>query len=203
MKFLPMAINMNRVYYLRTPISENDLKDIEIGDRVYITGTIVTARDAAHRRFLVERQPLPIDLKGLVLFHAGPVVNRSGDKWILVSIGPTTSSRMEPYEADFIEKTGVRVVIGKGFMGRRTAEACRKFKCIVTLFPGGCAALASEMVKDVVDVYWLDLGIPEAIWILQVEAFGPLIVTIDSNGNNVYDERARDIQHRASIVRMR
>jgi len=192
---------MDRVYRLKTPISVDDIKDIEIGDRVYITGTIVTARDAVHRRFLVEGQPLPIDLKGLALFHAGPVVSRVGDKWVVVSIGPTTSTRMEPYEAEFIEKTGIRAIIGKGFMGTRTAEACRKFGCIVTLFPGGCAAIATQSIRDVIGVYWLDLGIPEALWILQVEDFGPLIVTIDSHGNNIYDTRSREIQQRISIIK--
>jgi len=108
---------------------------------------------------------------------------------------------MEPYEAEFIEKTGIKAIIGKGFMGARTAEACRKFRCIVTLFPGGCAAIATQSIRDVIGVYWLDLGISEALWILQVEDFGPLIVTIESHGNNIYDTRSREIQQRIVLLR--
>jgi len=188
-------------FHLRTPIRDEDLEDIEVGDVVYITGVVVTARDAAHRRFVAEGMPLPVDLRGLAVFHAGPVVRRRGDEWEVVSIGPTTSMRMEPYEAEFIERTGVKMIIGKGFMGSRTAEACRKHRCIVAVFPGGCAVLAAERVKKVLGVHWLDLGVPDALWVLEVEEFGPLIVTIDSRGNNMYTERLRHIEEKLSQLK--
>jgi len=129
------------------------------------------------------------------------VVRRRGDEWEVVSIGPTTSMRMELYEAEFIERTGVKMIIGKGFMGSRTVEACRKHRCIVTVFPGGCAALAAERVKRVLGVHWLDLGVPDALWVLEVEEFGPLIVTIDSHGNNMYTERMRHIEEKLSQLK--
>jgi len=98
---------------------------------------------------------------------------------------------MEVYEYDVIEKMGVRMVIGKGGMGPRTAEACKKFGAVYTVYPGGAAALQAEQVKRVVDVHWLDLGVPDAMWVLEVENLGPLIVVIDSKGRNLYEEMYR------------
>ncbi len=192
---------MVREFRIRTPVKDEDLEPVRVGDVVYLTGTIVTVRDAAHRRFLVEGRPLPVDLRGLAIFHAGPVIRKLGEEWEIVSIGPTTSVRMEPYEADFIEKTGVKIIVGKGFMGAKTAEACKKRKCLVTIFPGGCGALGAEKIKRVLDVHWLDLGIPEALWVLEVEDFGPLIITIDTQGNNMYFERVKEISSNAEKVK--
>jgi len=107
---------------------------------------------------------------------------------------------MEYYEYEFIEKTGVKIVIGKGGMGARTAEACKKFKAIYTIFPGGCGVLGASRVKRVVGVEWLDLGIPEAMWILEVENFGPLIVAIDAHGNNLADAVLNDARRRRNSV---
>jgi len=119
----------------------------------------------------------------------------------VISIDPTTSMRMEPFEAEFIERTGVKMIIGKGFMGSRTAEACRKRRCTVTVFPGGCAALAAKRVKKVLGVHWLDPGVPDALWVLEVEELGLLIVTIDSRGNNMYTERVRHIEEKLSRLK--
>ena len=180
---------------IKTPISVEDLAEIRVGDRIHLSGIVVTARDLAHRRIVVENLEPPIDLHGLALFHAGPIVKRFGDnRWKIVSIGPTTSMRMEPYEDKFIQRTGIKLIIGKGFMGEKTAKACRKYGAIVTLYPGGCAALASKSVREVLGVYWLDLGIPEALWILRVEDFGPLTVTIDLWGENLLDQRIKEIE---------
>ncbi|MEM1622843.1 MAG: FumA C-terminus/TtdB family hydratase beta subunit, partial [Sulfolobales archaeon] len=174
---------MGRVIHL--PTSDEEVSSLKVGEVIYVTGLLVTARDAAHARLLIEGVPLPLDLRGLAVFHAGPVMVKSGSKWVCRSIGPTTSMRMERYEYEFIEKTGVKVVIGKGGMGGRTAEACKKFKAVYAVFPGGCGALGAEAVEEVVGVEWLDLGIPEALWILKVNELGPLVVTIDAYGNNL------------------
>ncbi len=192
---------MPSIHSLRTPVSDGDLEPVKVGDTLYISGVIVTARDSAHRRLVVEGVRPPVSLEGYAVFHAGPVVKRRGRGWEAVSIGPTTSARMEPYEAEFIERTGVKAIVGKGFMGERTAEACRRHRCIVAMFPGGCGALASEYVKEVLEVYWLDLGMPEALWVLKVEGFGPLIVTIDVHGNNLFNERIEEVRRRARLVK--
>ncbi|MEM4748971.1 MAG: fumarate hydratase C-terminal domain-containing protein, partial [Thermosphaera sp.] len=108
---------MNEVV-ITTPVRDDSvLEKLRAGDVFYINGIVVTARDSAHRRVVVEGKQLPIDLRGLAIFHAGPVMKRVDDKWNCVSIGPTTSRRMEYYEYEFIEKTGVKVIIGKGGMG--------------------------------------------------------------------------------------
>lgn len=192
---------MSKTFYLKTPIRDEYLLDVRIGDIVYVTGTIATARDAVHMRVVREGVPLPISIKGLAVFHAGPVMRQTREgKWEVVSIGPTTSARMEPLEAEFIEKTGVKVIIGKGFMGSKTAEACKKFRSIVTMFPGGCGALGAECVKEVKGVYWLeDFGIPEAIWVLEVENFGPLMVTIDSTGRNYSEDMLNNAKAKREV----
>jgi len=184
---------------LRTPLSEEDVRKLNVGDVVYLSGVVVTMRDAGHRRaveLLARGEKLPVDLRGLALYHAGPVVRRVGEGWEVVVIGPTTSTRMEVYEYEVIERTGVRMVIGKGGMGPRTAEACRRFGAVYTVYPGGAAALQASQVKRVLGVHWLDLGVPDAMWVLEVEDLGPLTVVIDSKGRNLYDEVYREARRR-------
>jgi len=184
---------------LKTPLSEEDIRKLKVGDVVYLSGIVVTARDAAHSRalsILRSGGSLPIDLKGLAIYHCGPVVDKKDDKWVVVVAGPTTSTRMDPLEYEFIEKTGAKMIIGKGGMGARTVEACKKFGAVYTIFTGGAAVLAAKGMKRVLEVHWLDLGIPEALWVIEVENFGPLMVTIDSHGNNFYDSINREVYRR-------
>jgi L(+)-tartrate dehydratase beta subunit len=122
-----------------------------------------------------------------VIFHAGPIVRGDAE---LVSIGPTSSIRMELWAADFIAKTGVKIMIGKGGMGSRTAAACREREAIHCVYPGGCAALGAGQVEKIEGVYWKELGMPEALWVMKVREFGPLIVSIDTRGNNMFAENA-------------
>ena len=185
------------IYKLRTPISEEDIRKLRVNDVLYVSGTIVTARDQAHRRaleFFKQGKLLPINLEGLAVFHCGPLMGKEGDKWIIVSAGPTTSTRMEVFEDEFIEKFKVRVIIGKGGMGARTTEAMRKYGAVYGAFTGGAGVLASQAVKSVKRVEWLDLGMPEALWILEVEEFGPLTVAIDSHGNNLFLEVGKRVE---------
>jgi len=178
-------------YRLKTPLSEEDVRRLRVGDIVYLTGVIYTARDAAHRRimeYLKENKPLPFNLAGGVIYHCGPVVAKRDDQWVVLAGGPTTSTRMELYEYEVIEKLGVRMVIGKGGMGKRTAEACAKYGAVYATYTGGAGVLAAQSIKRVLDVYWLDLGIPEAVWVFEVEDFGPLVVAIDSTGRNLIEE---------------
>ncbi|MCE4625189.1 MAG: FumA C-terminus/TtdB family hydratase beta subunit [Desulfurococcales archaeon] len=195
-----------RVFHLKTPISDEEIEKLRVGDILYITGIMVTARDEAHKKILetLEKgEKLPIDLHGLVLYHCGPVVRKRPDgTWEVVAAGPTTSMRMESVEAEFIEKTGVKVVVGKGGMGPRTAEAMKKHKAVYAVFTGGAGALAASRIKRVIDVYWLEeLGIPEAVWVFEVEEFGPLVVTIDAQGNNFYEEQMAKVRERAEKVK--
>ena len=173
---------------LTTPIASEDLESITVGDVVYLNGTLVTCRDVGHRRLIELGRKLPVDLRGMAIFHAGPIVDKDGDgKWRMISIGPTTSMRMESFEDEFIGQTGVKLIVGKGGMGAKTAEACKKDKALHAVFPGGCAVLAATEVEEIERVEWLDLGMPEALWVCRVKEFGPLIVSIDARGNNLFE----------------
>lgn len=180
-------------YYLETPISEQDVRKLKVGDIVYVSGIMITARDAAHERALElaksgRKSEIPVELEGLVLYHCGPVVRKLNDEWQVVVAGPTTSARMERLEGDFIREFKVRGVVGKGGMGDKTAEAMREVGAFYGAFTGGTAVLAAKAVEKVLGVHWLDLGTPEAMWVLKVDKFGPLVVAIDSHGNNLYKE---------------
>ncbi|PMC34747.1 L(+)-tartrate dehydratase subunit beta [Bacillus sp. UMB0899] len=174
---------------LTTPIKDEDLKDIKTGDIIYLTGTIVTCRDVAHRRLIEEKIPLPVDLKGKAIFHAGPIVRDLGnDNYEIVSVGPTTSMRMEKFEKEFIEETGVKLIVGKGGMGKNTEEGCREHKALHLVFPAGNAVFAATKVEQIKEVHWKDLGMPESLWVCEVKEFGPLIVSIDTEGNNIFEQ---------------
>jgi len=191
------------VYDMQTPIAEEDVRRLRVGDVLYITGRIYTARDEAHERALKLYQagkPLPVDFSGSVIFHCGPIVRKIGERWEIVAAGPTTSTRMEMFEDKFIEAFRVRVIIGKGGMGRRTAEAMKKFGAVYGAFTGGAAVLAANAIKRVSGVEWLDLGMPEALWIMDVERFGPLIVAIDSTGNNLFEHVREEVERNRKRV---
>ncbi len=171
---------------LTTPIKDEDLEDLRVGDVVYLTGHIVTCRDVAHRRLIELKRELPVDLKGGAIFHAGPIVRKLDDgKFEMVSIGPTTSMRMEKFEREFIEQTGVKLIVGKGGMGPLTEEGCKKYKAVHAIFPGGCAVLAATQVEEIERAEWQDLGMPETLWVNRVTELGPLIISIDTQGNNL------------------
>ena len=148
---------------LTTPVSDEDLQDIKIGDVIYLNGHIVTCRDVAHRRLIELGRELPVDLKGGAIFHAGPIVRKiegTDDKYEMVSVGPTTSMRMEKFEKEFIAQTGVKVIVGKGGMGPNTEAGCREHKALHCVFPAGCAVVAATCVEEIEDAQWKDLGMP-------------------------------------------
>ncbi len=184
-------------YKLETPVSEAEIRRLKVNDVLYITGTVVTARDQAHKRALEyakQGKPLPISFEGLAVYHCGPVMSKQGNRWVAVAAGPTTSTRMELFETEFIEKFKVRVVVGKGGMGEKTADAMAKYGAVYCAFTGGAAVLAAKTIKRVKSVEWLDLGVPEALWVFEVEDFGPLLVAIDSRGNNLFRDIAGKVE---------
>lgn len=178
---------------LTTPVSAEDLKDIHIGDVVYLNGDLTTCRDVAHRRLVEEGRPLPVDVKDAAIFHAGPIIRPlENDKFEMVSVGPTTSMRMEKFEYEFVQKSGVRVIVGKGGMGPNTERACKEFGAIHCVFPAGCAVVAATEVQRIVEHHWDELGMPETLWCCKVKEFGPLIVSIDANGDNLFEKNKVD-----------
>lgn len=174
---------------LRTPLSETDVLSLKVGDQVTLDGVMYTGRDEVHARALEyakEGRKLPFDLRDAVVYHCGPIVKKDGSKWRVIAAGPTTSSRMDSMEPEFIEHFGVRAIIGKGGMSQPTVEAMAKHGCVYLAFTGGAAVLAAEGIRDVQGVGWSDLGMPEAMWALEVKGFGPLIVAIDAHGESLY-----------------
>lgn len=185
------------VYKLKTPISEDEIRKLHVNDIIYITGTMITARDQAHRRaldYFKMGKPLPLNLEGLPVYHCGPIVKKQGEEWVIVAAGPTTSTRMDIFEDEFMKNFKVRVVIGKGGMGEKTTEAMEKYGAVYGAFTGGAAVLAAKAVKKVKSMEWFDLGMPEAMWILEVENFGPLTVAIDSHGKNLFENVRKEVE---------
>lgn len=175
---------------LITPLTKADLADIQAGDIVYLDGDLMTCRDVAHRRVMEYGRELPYDIRGKAILHAGPIVRPTSDGgYEMVSVGPTTSMRMEKFEYDFTQRTGVRVIVGKGGMGPNTERACKEFGAIHCVFPAGCAVVAATEVLEIQEHHWDELGMPETLWVCKVREFGPLIVSIDANGRNLFEEQ--------------
>ncbi|MDR3292419.1 MAG: FumA C-terminus/TtdB family hydratase beta subunit [Methanobrevibacter sp.] len=182
-----MNKNNEKIIKLTSPLNAEMISKLSIGDVVTISGKILTARDQAHKRIVEEGSPF--DLNNTVIFHAGPIIKTSDDlennDFELVAIGPTTSMRMNPYESDVLD-LGVKAIIGKGGMDDNVGEALKRNSAVYLVAVGGCAALYSDSVQNISNVFWLDLGVPEAIWELNVKDFGPLIVAMDSKLGNIF-----------------
>lgn len=185
---------------LTTPIKDEDLIDIKAGDVIYLNGTLVTCRDVCHRRLIELKRDIPFDLTGKAIFHAGPIVRKTGDKWEMVSIGPTTSMRMEKFEKEFIEKTGVKLIVGKGGMGPNTEQGCKQHKALHAIFPAGCAVVAATQVEEIEEVHWTELGMPESLWVCRVKDFGPLIISIDTHGNNLIEANKKQFAEKCDAL---
>ncbi|MFQ5866287.1 MAG: FumA C-terminus/TtdB family hydratase beta subunit [bacterium] len=188
------------MFELKIPISKGDIEELKVGAQVALTGIMFTARDAAHK-FMVDsfinRNPpkeeealyqiLKKELDGGVIYHCGPIVRKVNGRWEFVAAGPTTSTREEPYEHLIIEHFGVKAVMGKGGMGPKTLDACKKHKAVYLHAVGGAAAVLAETVKEVVEVYKMEFGVPEAFWKIRVEDF-PAVVTMDAHGNSLHEK---------------
>ncbi|MEN9811305.1 MAG: hydro-lyase, Fe-S type, tartrate/fumarate subfamily, alpha subunit [Pseudomonadota bacterium] len=175
---------------LTLPITEQQVRSLNVGDMVLISGVMFTGRDAVHKH-LFEGKNIPVDIRGSAIYHCGPVVVKTeSGEWSVRAAGPTTSTREEPYQATVIEKYGIRAVIGKGGMGAKTLKACKDFGCVYLHAVGGAAQVLAETVKKVRGVSMLEeFGSPEAIWELEVVDF-PALVTIDAHGNSLHAEVA-------------
>ncbi len=177
----------NEAIRIRLPASQELLRSLRAGDEVLISGTIVTARDMGHK-LMVEQRPdfLKPILAGALIYHCGPIMVREGDAWRVVSAGPTTSSREEPYQADVIANYGIGGVIGKGGMGDKTSAALQEHGAVYFHATGGAGSLLAKCVRRVRDVFMLDeFGVPEAFWVLEVEDF-PSVVTMDTTGASLH-----------------
>src|SRR5262249_19027728 len=172
-----------REVVLRAPLSEEQVRALKVGDVVLIGGEMFTGRDAVHAHLV--KNPPPIDMRGSVLYHCGPVMLKQGDNWTVKAAGPTTSIREEPYQADIIRNYGVRAVIGKGGMGKKTLGALKDAGAVYLNAIGGAAQYYARSIDEVLGVHLLDFGIPEAMWHLRVHDFAA-IVTMDAHGNSLH-----------------
>ena len=184
---------------LAYPFSETAVRGLRAGERVSVSGRIFTGRDRLHKH-LAEGASPPVSLRDGAVYHCGPVAVPDGNGWRVVAAGPTTSIREEPYMATIIRTCGVRVVIGKGGMGAKTAEACREHGCVYLQATGGAAALLAQRFRAVEGVYFLDdFGAAEALWVLTADGL-ETVVGIDTEGNNLFDDIRR--QSHATLKRL-
>lgn len=172
-----------REVHLTTPLSEEQVRSLRVGDVVFLNGMLHTGRDTLHHHLLTHDSP--VDLRGAALYHCGPVSLKEGDRWRMNAAGPTTSSREEPYQADIIRKFGLRAVIGKGGMGPKTLAALKEHGAVYLNAIGGAAQYYARCITEVEGVDFLDFGIPEAMWHIRVKDF-PAIVTMDARGNSLH-----------------
>ena len=171
------------------PVPEEEVRALRVGERFVLTGRLFTARDAGHARIvrdLDRGHALPFAPVPDTVYHCGPLVERSGDGWRVLSAGPTSSVRLEPFAPRLVRDLGLRILIGKGGMGEGTREALRERGAIYAHATGGAGALAARGIERVESVFWLEeFGMPECLWVYDVEDFGPMIITIDAHGGNL------------------
>jgi tartrate/fumarate subfamily iron-sulfur-dependent hydro-lyase beta chain len=176
-------------YHFDLPVTKDVIESLKLGDIVYLSGLISTGRDQVHKRIIENTEkniPIPADLeriRGGAIYHMGPIVKqRENGSFEIISGGPTTSARMNSLQVQVCQLLDIHFVIGKGGM---TISNWKDAQAVYLAFPGGVGALAAKFLKDIKSVVWMDLGVPEAAWIISVRDFGPFIVTIDCLGNRL------------------
>jgi len=175
---------------LTLPVSEEQVRALRVGDVVYLTGILFTARDQAHirmRKMFEKGEAWPFDPTDTAIFHAGPIVEKRDDGYVLKVVGPTSSMRMDPY-AKMIGERGVRIVIGKGGMAKEANDCAKEYGYVYLQAAPGCAAFHARNIKKINGVTWPEIGMTESVWELQVENFGPLIVGLDTTGENLHQQ---------------
>jgi len=183
---------------LHTPLDEAAVRALRIGDQVRLSGTVVTARDRAHKYLVEEARPedLPFDLAGAVIYHCGPLVEKLGTEYRVIVAGPTTSARMNLYEPEVLRRYGARAIIGKGGMDEATARALADFGAVYLMAAGGASVLLAQHIVRILGVDRLEeFGSPEAMWLVEVKDF-PAVVTMDTHGGNLH----RDVSKRSEEI---
>ena len=188
-------------YHLRTPLTEDAVRQLKVHDTVVVDGHIFGIRDATQIRLFDQNQEPPVDLRGAICLHTAPSLKKTGHKWEKICVGTTTSTRMERFTPPLIEKYGVRAIVGKAGLLEGSLEAMKKFGACYLAIVGGAAALETTQIEEVEKVYWEDLH-PEAIYQFRVKDFGPLIVAMDSHGNHLYfDVKKQALQRLPEIYK--
>lgn len=195
---------MIKTVYLNMPVNEDQVRELNVGDIVYLTGYLYTLRDMAHRRavdLLDAGEKLPVDLTEGGLWHCGPIAKQDENgKWLISAAGSTTSSRYSELGAELIRRLNLRIILGKGTMDKSVVDAAHDVGSVFLNSTGGCAALYAEQIEEIEAVHWYDLGMPEAIWVMKVKNLGPFIVGIDSNHNSLYVNVRNSIKDRLETI---
>jgi fumarate hydratase subunit beta len=195
---------MTTEHHLQLPVSEEQIRQLNLGDIVYLSGLVHTMRDMGHRRaieMLHRGEELPFDLNNGAIWHCGPITRKNTEgKWQVLSAGPTTSSRFNELGPELMKAFQVRCTIGKGSLNTKARETIRDIGGFFLTATGGCGALYAGQVEEVENFYWMDLGMPEAIWVVRVNNLGPLIVGIDSNGNSLVEGITQAMQDRLVFI---
>lgn len=174
---------------LTYPFTLEKIRELKVGDRVNVSGRIVTGRDRLHE-YLVKSGRSPIVLRFGAIYHCGPVVVRENGEWSVRAAGPTTSIREEPYMPRIIQQQKITVIIGKGGMGAGTRLSCAEHGCVYLHAVGGAAQVLADKIEQVVGVHFLnEFGSAEAMWELVVRDF-PAVVTMDAHGNSLHEQIA-------------
>jgi fumarate hydratase class I len=168
---------------LAAPLTEESVRQLKVGDVVLIDGEMFTGRDAVHAYLM--KNEAPVNLKGQIIYHCGPVVLGKEGEYRMTAAGPTTSIREELYQGEIIRKFGLRAVMGKGGMGAKTLAAMKENGAVYLNAIGGAAQYYARCIEKVLGVHLLEFGIPEAMWHIQVKEF-PAIVTMDAHGNSLH-----------------
>jgi L(+)-tartrate dehydratase beta subunit len=180
---------------ISSPFSKADIRALKIRDTVTIDGHIFGIRDATQIRMFDEKRKPPVDLRDAACIHTAPSLKKVGSRWEKISIGTTTSTRMERFSPLLIQHYGVRIIIGKAGLLEDSLTAMKRYGACYLAIVGGAAALETTQIEEVEEVYWEDLH-PEAIYKLRVKEFGPLIVAMDAHGNHLYFEVKRKAAER-------
>ena len=179
-------------HHFQLPVTEERMRGLRVGDLVYLSGIVVTMRDISHRQavdMLEAGESLPVDFTNGALWHCAPIVRRKENgKWEAIAAGSTTSSKFSQLGAELIRKLKIRCTIGKGTMFPPAVDAMEEVGAVFLNATGGAAAMYACQIEEVVDVFWTELGLPEALWVLRVEKLGPFIVGIDSHRRSLFDE---------------
>ncbi|MBO4551712.1 MAG: fumarate hydratase C-terminal domain-containing protein [Candidatus Methanomethylophilaceae archaeon] len=175
---------------LESPLSEETVRSLKLGEIVYINGPVITGRDEMHIRAIEKAEKgeaTPGEIEGSVLYHCGPIMTEIDGKKCVVAAGPTTSARMNSLESRMISKFHIRAIIGKGGMSSDVGSTMAREGCVYLAATGGAAVTLAEGLAKVEGVEWEDLGMAEAMWKFRANKLGPLIVAMDANGNSLYD----------------
>ncbi|MBU2644439.1 FumA C-terminus/TtdB family hydratase beta subunit [bacterium] len=186
-------------HHLQTPFSETVIRQLQAGDIVYFDGTLFGIRDLTQIYMFDQNHAPPVSLAGMPCIHTAPSLRKVGDKWEKICIGTTTSTRMDRFSPALIEQYGVRAIIGKGGLYEGSLQAMQRFGAVYLAIVGGAAALETQQIEEVEDVYWEHLH-PEALYKFRVKDFGPLTVAMDSHGRHLYAEVKAEAERRLPAI---